>query len=224
MDLKDAVVVEVDVREPGSSNRAKRLRRDGKLPAVLYGEGRPSRTVTCSPREVVEILRSEHGQNSILTLKVADGRKQTAMVHDYTVDPVSRKLLHVDFKRIDLKVAVEVNVPIELAGDPRGVKLEDGILEQVIREVLVRCLPTVIPDSLVIDVSDLEIGDAVHVSDLPAADGVEILGDPDQTVATVAPPTVAEVEAEEEEDLLGEAPEPELIGGKGGSDEDDDDS
>lgn len=222
MDLKDAVVVEVDVREPGSSNRAKRLRRDGKLPAVLYGEGRPARTVTCSPREVVEILRSEHGQNSILTLKVADGRKQTAMVHDYAVDPISRKLLHVDFKRIDLKVAVEVNVPIELAGESRGVKLDSGILDQVIREVLVRCLPTVIPDSLVVDVSDLGIGDAVHISDLHAADGVEILGDPDQTVATVAPPTVIEVETEEEEeDLLGAAPEPELIGGKGVSDEED---
>lgn len=220
MDTKDSVVVEVEVREPGSSNVAKRLRAAGKLPAVLYGGGRDSRPITVDPRQLVTILKSEHGQNTLLSLKVGDGREQAALVHDYDVHPITQRLLHADFKRIALDVEVEVNVPVELIGEPAGVKLDKGILDQVIREVQVRCLPTAIPDNLSVDVSELVIGDAVHVSDLVIPEGVELLADLEQTIATVAPPAVAEVEVEEEEEgLIIEADEPEVIG-KGGAAED----
>ena len=220
MELKDSVVVEVELREPGSTNQAKRMRRAGRLPAVLYGGERDPRPITVDPRLVVTILQSEHGQNTLLNLKVGDGREQAVLIHDYDVDPISHKLLHADFKRIDLDVEVEVNVPVELAGEATGVKLDQGIMDQVIREVPVRCLPTVIPDSLVVDVSELAIGDAVHVSDLVVPEGVELLADLEQTVAIVAPPTVIEVEVEEEEEgLIVEADEPELIGKGGGEEE-----
>jgi large subunit ribosomal protein L25 len=218
----EAIVVDAEEREPGSSNRAKRLRAAGKLPAVLYGEGRDPRPITVKPRTIVEILQSDHGQNTILTLKVADGREQTALIHEYEVDPISHKLLHCDFKRISMDVAVEVTVPIEAVGEPVGVTVEKGILDMVLREVDVRCLPGAIPDNLAIDVSEMNIGDTVQVSDLVAPEGVEILADPELTVATVAAPQELEVETTEEEDLLGGPVEPEVIGRGSEGDEDED--
>ena len=218
----EIVVVEADLREPGSSNQAKRLRAAGKLPAVLYGEEREPRPIVVSPRHVVEILQSDQGQNAILSLKVSDGREQTALIHDYQVDPISHKLVHCDFKRISLDVAVEVTVPIHTIGDPVGVKVEKGILDHVLREIDVRCLPTSIPDFLEVDVAALGIGDAVHISDLTVPEGVELLVDEDLTVATVAAPQELEVETTEEEDLLGESAEPEVIG-KGGDDDEEED-
>jgi len=214
----EIVVVEADLREPGSSNQAKRLRAAGRLPAVLYGEEREPRPIVVSPRHVVEILQSDQGQNAILSLKVTDGREQTALIHDYQVDPISHKLVHCDFKRISLDVAVEVTVPIHTTGDPVGVKADKGILDHVLREIDVRCLPTAIPDFLEVDVAELGIGDGVHVSDLTVPEGVELLADGELTVATVAPPQELEVETVEEEDLLGEMEEPEVIG-KGGDEE-----
>jgi large subunit ribosomal protein L25 len=217
----EAVVIEADERQPGSSNQAKRLRAAGKLPAVVYGEERDPRPIIVTPRTIVEILQSDHGQNTILTLKVADGREQTALIHDYDVDPISHKLVHCDFKRISMDVAVEVTVPIEVVGEPVGVLVDKGILDMVLREVDVRCLPGAIPDNLPIDVSELQIGDSIAVSQLEIPEGVEILADGELTIATVAAPQELEVETTEEDDLLGELQEPELIGRSSDEDEED---
>ncbi len=212
--MTDTQALEVELREPGSSNKASRLRRAGKVPAVLYGGGRDTRSISVDPRTLIEILRSEHGQNTILSLRVGDGAEQTALIHDYQVDPISRRLQHVDFRRIDLKVEIEVNIPVEIVGEPVGVRVDRGILDMILREVHVKCLPTNIPDSLKVDVTELSIGDVAQVSDLEIPDGVEVLVDSDQTLLTIAPPTVAieDEVTEEEEDLLGELEEPELIG------------
>jgi len=217
--MKDATVLEVELRVPGTTNAAKRMRRDGMIPATLYGGGREARSIAVSPRSLIEILRSDTGQNSILSLKVGDGAEQTALIHEYQVDPVSSRLLHADFKRIAMDVEVEVAVPVEVVGEARGVKLEKGILDQVIRELQVRCLPAAIPDNFVVDVTELEIGDSLHVFDIEIPEGVEVLTDGDETLLSVAPPAAEEVVEEEEvEDLLGEMAEPELIG-KGGEEE-----
>ena len=212
--MTDTQLLGVELREPGTSNKAGRLRRAGKVPAVLYGGGRDTRSISVDPRTLIEILRSEHGQNSILNLKVGDGAEQTALIHDYQVDPISRRLQHVDFRRIDLKVEIEVNVPVEVVGEALGVRVDRGILDMILREVHVKCLPTDIPDNLKVDVTELVIGDVAQVSDLEIPAGVELLVDLDQTVLTIAPPTVAieDEVTEEEEDLLGEMEEPELIG------------
>jgi len=211
--------LDVDVREPGSSNAARRLRGAGMLPAVLYGGNRDPRPIAVSPRQVVEILQSDAGQNSILTLKVADGRKQTVLINDYQVDPISQRLLHADFIRISMDTAVQVQVPIETVGEARGVKVDRGIMDVIVRELAVECLPGDIPDSIKIDVSELEIGDAIHLQDVQVPEGVVLQGEPDTTILTVAPPTVEEVEEETEElDLIAEAEEPEVIG-KGDDDE-----
>ncbi|NKB87347.1 MAG: 50S ribosomal protein L25 [Acidobacteria bacterium] len=217
--MKDALVLEVELREPGSSNEAKRLRREGLIPAVLYGSDRDPRTISVSPRTVVEILRSDAGQNSILNLKVADGAEQTALIHDYQVDPVSHKLLHADFKRIAMDVEVEVEVPLEVIGEAPGVKVDKGILDQILRELSIRCLPGAIPDEFQVDVSELGINESVHVSDLEIPEGVELLTDPESTIVLVAPPAAEEEVETEDEDLIGEMAEPELIG-REGTDED----
>jgi len=150
---------------------------------------------------------------------VGDGAEQTALIHEYQVDPVSSRLLHADFKRIAMDVEVEVAVPVEVVGEARGVKIEKGILDQLIRELQVRCLPAVIPDNFEADVTELEIGDSLHVRDLEVPEGVEVLTDGDEMLLSVTPPTAEEVVEEEEvEDLLGEMEEPELIG-KGGEEE-----
>lgn len=218
--MRDNTILEVVLREPGSSNAAKRMRRDGMIPAVLYGGEREPRTIAVSPRSVIEILQSESGQNSILSLKVADGPEQAALIHDYQVDPISHRLLHADFKRIDMKVAVEVDVPIEPVGVARGVKAEGGIMDLVVRELSIRCLPGDIPDNFTIDVSDLDINDSLHVRDIEVPEGVEVLTEMDATVVNIAPPQEEEEIETDEEDLLGEAAEPEVIG-KGGADEED---
>lgn len=211
--MKDGTVLEVELREPGTTNAAKRLRRAGMIPATLYGGDRVTRSIAVSPRSVIEILRSETGQNSILSLKVGDGKEQTALIHEYQVDPVSSRLLHADFRRIAMDVAVEVDVPAEIVGEAPGVRIDKGIMDQIIRELHVRCLPGAIPDHFPADVSELEIGDSLHVGDLPVPEGVEVLTDLESTLLTIAPPA-AEEEIEEEEgaDLIGEMEEPELIG------------
>lgn len=217
MNLKDSVVVEVEERQPGSSNVAKRMRRAGRLPAVLYGGGRETRPITVDPRLIVTILRSGHGQNTLLNLKVGDGRQQPALIHAYDVDPLSHKLVHADFLRIALDVEIEVAVPIEIVGEALGVRLDHGILDQVVREIQVKCLPADIPDTLPVDVTELGLGGTLHVSDLRVPDSVEVLADPDQTIVNVAAPTVQVEEVEEvEEALIVEAEEPEVIG-KGGA-------
>jgi len=222
--MTDTQFLEVERREPGSSNKAKRLRRAGQVPAVLYGGDRESRPIAVNPRSLIEVLRSEHGQNTILALRVGDGAEQTALIHDYQVDPISRTLLHVDFRRIDMKIEIEVNVPVEVVGEAVGVKIDGGILDMILREVHVKCLPTDIPDHLRVDVSEFNIGDVAQVSDLDVPDGVELLVGLDQTVLTIAPPTVAieDETVEEDEDLLGAPAEPELIGREGEEESEDD--
>lgn len=209
--MKEAVDINVELREPGSSNQARRLRAEGKIPAVLYGEEREPRSIVVNPRDLVTILTSDQGENTILNLTVGDGKGQTALIHDYQVDPISHRILHADFKRISMDVEVEVQVPVHLQGEPVGVRRDGGVLDQVIRELDVRCLPGAIPDSFDIDVSELEIGDSVQVSDIEAPEGVVIDADGEQTICVVSPPQELELETEEEDDLLGEAEEPELI-------------
>ncbi len=209
----DGLTMDVEVREPGSTNAAKRLRRDGKLPAVLYGGARDTRPIVVDPREVVQILQSDAGQNSIINLKVGDGRSQTALIYEYQVDPISHRLLHADFVRISMDTAVEVDVPIQVVGEARGVKIDRGILDVIVREITVVCLPGDIPDSLQVDVTELEIGDSVHQSELPVPEGVELQGEGDTTILHVVPPTVEEEPEEVDEDeLILDAEEPELIG------------
>jgi len=175
---------------------ARKLRQRGLIPAILYGEGEPI-PLTVNPRSVLRVLGTAVGENVILNLTIVDGGEldQKAMVKEIQRDPVTGAFLHADFLAISMERPIEVEVPVELSGVATGVKDKGGILRQILREVEVRCLPGAIPDKVLLDVSPLDIGDALHVKGLSIPGGVELLTDPEQVVVTVLTPTVEEVAA-----------------------------
>jgi large subunit ribosomal protein L25 len=200
------ILIEATPREAGSSNAARRMRRERLLPAVVYGGGKESNPITLDPIEIISILKSESGQNTIFRLKVGDGgEEENVMIFDVQIDPLSRTLLHADLVRIAMDVAIEVSVPIHLKGEPRGVVEDGGVLDHSLRELLVSCLPGNIPESIDIDVSHLEINDSIRVSDLVIPPDVTLEVDPTRSVASVVPP-VSEEELEADLGIEGEEP------------------
>jgi large subunit ribosomal protein L25 len=195
---------------------ARKARAAGRIPAVLYGHGETPVPVTIQAREFELALRGHKGGNPIVNLAVADG-EYTALIRDVQYHPVSHHILHLDFQHISLTETIEVKVAVLLTGLPLGVKDGGGILETILRELDVRCLPTAIPASISVDVSHLNIGDSVHVRDASVPD-VTILNDGDETIATVVPPTVMEEKAAEEVVTETATTEPEVIA-KGKKDE-----
>src|ERR1700757_4743494 len=159
-------VLEGQPREAGTKNDAKRVRRDGKIPAVVYGAGQDSLPISVDPRVVTRILNSETGHNSIFDLAL-DGEKTKAMIVDWQYEPIKGRLLHIDLKRIALDKVLRVSVPIFLEGEAAGGEQEGGVLEQMRREVEIECWPPDIPSHIDVDVSDLTFGKVLRVSDLP---------------------------------------------------------
>src|SRR5580765_4313971 len=177
-------VLEAQARKPGTKNEARRVRRDGKIPAVVYGAGKDSLSISVDPRVVTRILNSETGHNTIFDLAL-NGEKTKAMIVDWQYEPIKGKLLHIDLKRIALDKVLRVSVPIFLVGEAAGVKQEGGIMEQMLREVEVECLPGDIPTHFDADVSHLTFGKVLRVSDLPHSEKLKFLTDANQPVAHV---------------------------------------
>ena len=176
--------LEATSREATSKNAARRVRVAGRVPAVVYGAGKNSQTVSVDPRQVKRILYSETGHNTIVDLKLPDELTK-AMIVDWQFEPIKGALLHVDFKRIAMDKVLRVNVPILLKGEAAGVKLEGGILEQILREVEIECLPADIPGHIDVDVSGLAFGQMIRVADLPHGEKLKFLTDSNQMVAHV---------------------------------------
>jgi len=177
-------VLEAQTREPGTKNEARRVRRDGKIPAVVYGAGKESLPITVDPRVVTRILNSETGHNSIFDLSL-NGEKTKAMIVDWQYEPIKGRLLHIDLKRIALDKVLRVRVPIFLVGEAVGVKQEGGIMEQMLRELEVECLPADIPSHIDANVAELTFGKVLRVSDLPHSAKIKFLTDENQPVAHV---------------------------------------
>jgi len=190
-------VLEAQPRTPGNKNAARRVRRDGKVPAVVYGAGKDALSVSVDPRQVKSILHSKTGHNTIFDLTL-DGEKTKAMIVDWQYEPIKGALLHIDLKRIAMDKKLVVAVPIILKGEAAGVKTEGGILEQMLREVELECLPGDIPASIEADVSELVFGKVIRVEDLPKSDKYQYVTDVNQPVAhitTVKEEVVAAPEA-----------------------------
>ncbi len=205
------IVVEVAERAERGKNASRRCRRQGQVPAIVYGLDLAPFAVTVARRRVEEILGLESGRNTIFTLALAGQDKtRAAMIKDLQRDPVTEGILHVDFVRVDLEKTVRVNVPIRIVGVPDGVKNQGGVLEVVLRQVEVECLPNDIPEHLDIDVSALALGQAITVGGLPTGDRYRVLDDPEQTVCQVAMPRVEEVPVAAETEPAAAA-EPEVI-------------
>ncbi|HTW59358.1 MAG TPA: 50S ribosomal protein L25 [Terriglobales bacterium] len=176
--------LEAHPRDAGTKNDARRVRLDGKIPAVVYGAGKDSVSVSVDPRVVTRILNSETGHNTIFDL-VNGGERTKAMIVDWQYEPIKGKLLHIDLKRIAMDKALRVSVPIFLVGEAAGVKQEGGIMEQMLREVEIECLPADIPSHIDADVSELTFGKVLRVSDLPHGEKLKFLTDSNQPVAHV---------------------------------------
>jgi len=177
-------VLEAQPRTPGTKNDARRVRGAGKIPAIVYGAGKDSLSITVDPRVVTRILNSETGHNTIFDLAL-NGETTKAMIVDWQYEPIKGRLLHIDLKRIALDKVLKVSVPIELMGEPEGVKTQGGILEQMLREVEIECLPADIPSHIEVEVSHLTFGKVLRVSDLPKSDKLKFLTDANQPVAHV---------------------------------------
>jgi large subunit ribosomal protein L25 len=179
-------VVEAQPRPDSSrgKNEARRLRASGRIPAVVYGAKKQAVAISVDPKQISRILHSESGHNTIFDLKVAD-ESTKGMVVDWQYDPLSGKLLHIDLKRIAMDEKIRVSVPIHLVGEAPGVKTQGGLMDQVLREVEIECLPGDIPSHIDADVSHLEFGHVLRVSDLPHDGKVKFVTDGQQTVAHV---------------------------------------
>lgn len=192
-------------------NEARRLRRSGRLPGVLYGgESNAGRPIAVSPDELHSILHSESGVNTLIDLTVDGQAESRVMVREFQVDPISNELLHVDFYRPALDRVITVTVPVLLRGEPAGVKQQGGLLDFVQRDVQVECMPTEIPEHIEVDVSGLTIGQGVRLRDV--LDGVswKPVSEPDTLLAHVIAPKVEE-EAEAAEEAVEEGAQPEVI-------------
>lgn len=179
-------VVEAQTRPDSSrgKNEARRLRASGRIPATLYGAKQAALAVSVDPKQISRILHSEAGHNTIFDVKVG-AENSKVMVVDWQYDPLKGKLLHIDLKRIAMDVKMRVKVPIHLTGEAPGVKTQGGIMDQVLREVEIECLPGDIPGRIDADVSNLMFGDVLRVADLPHGGKLEFITDDQQTVAHV---------------------------------------
>lgn len=205
------VVVEVEERTASGKNESRRLRRDGRIPGVLYGAGKPVFSVTVDPRQVEQILHSEAGENTLLDLRLKgqDSRRK-AMIKDYQVDPVTGQVLHADFVRIEMDAKLEVSVSVRTVGTAPGIKEQGGLLDVLQRELKLECLPGDIPENIDVDISELRIHDHVRVQDLVPTGNYRFVDPPETLVLNIVPPRLVEeptaAAAEEEEGA-----EPEVI-------------
>ena len=210
------MVIEAEPRTGDGKNVARRLRAAGRLPGVLYGANKQTIPVALDPKQLRAALESGTGHNTILTVNLKDGESASAMVVDWQYEPLKGTLLHVDLKRIALDQVLRVAVPVLAVGEAPGVKTQGGILEYVLREVDVECLPADIPDRLEADVSQLLIGAPLRAKDLKVPQGVRITTDPEQSVLHVVALKIVEekpAEAAPVEEAAAEAApaEPEVI-------------
>jgi large subunit ribosomal protein L25 len=210
-------VLEAVRRDSFGRNEAGRLRRAGRIPAVLYGEAKAAESLAVDPKALLQILRSEGGVNTLIALKVDGKGDARVLVKAYQLDPVGHTLLHCDFYRVAMDKVLRVNVPVHLTGEAKGVKAEGGIVDFVHREIELECLPANIPQNIVIDISELGLHDGVRVRDLPPADTWKVVSDADMLIVHVVAPK-AEAEPEPAEGAVAAVPgapaapaEPEVI-------------
>lgn len=200
-----------EFREEKGSSFCNRIRREGLIPAVCYKKGQDSLALKISKREFLKLLKTEAGENVILSLKITGSNKikpKTVIIKELQRDPLKDEILHIDFNEISLTQVLRVKVPLVSKGEAIGVKQEGGVLQQILWEADVECLPTNIPEKLELDISNLKINDSVLIKNIVVPEGIKILNDPESIVFSIEPPTV---EKPKEEVVLEEVTEPEVI-------------
>lgn len=204
------IIIRATTRQGRGKNDARRARRNGQVPVTIYGGAGEAVTALAPLSELAAILRSDTGRNTIFTVDIEGVEATEVMFADRQIDPVRMRLVHADFKRLVKGEKIEATVPLRLVGEPFGVREEAGVLEQLVREIDIRCQPRDIPEHLDVDVTNLKVHEVLHVSDIPIAEGIEILAEPDTAIATVG---VVKEEPVAAAPVEGEVPvEPEVIG------------
>jgi large subunit ribosomal protein L25 len=204
--------IQAEPREDFGKNASRRLRHAGRIPAVVYGGGGQAIPVEVDPKAITQVLYSEAGHNTVITLEIKGRAPARVLLSDWQVDPVNGTLLHVDLFRISADTRLKLKIPVHLTGEPFGVKTEGGILEFITREVEIECLPDDIPDHITVDITDFKIGRNLRASDLPLGQRVKLLTDPTRMVAHVVALRAEEEKPAEEAAAGAEAAaEPEVI-------------
>jgi len=217
--MRKEITVSAEPRESRGKNEARRLRVKGLAPAVLYGSERDAVAISVNPKDVNKILHSNTGHNTIFNLSVQGGEDTPVMIVDWQSDPVKDNLLHVDLKRIDLAKRNVFKVRVHTTGEPKGVKLQGGLLEVITREIEIECLPDEIPELYTMDVTELMIGQNLRASDIPLGGSVTLVSPPEQVIAHVVALKAEAVETPAAEAGAATPAEPEVIK-KGKKDED----
>ncbi len=198
-------------REGVGKGVARKIRKQGAIPAILYGREMEPIPLTVSPLDLKKALSTEAGENTLLDLHIKEGGEEItkmALLRDVQYDHLTSRPIHFDFQEILMKELITVKVPVEVIGKAPGI-LEGGILEEILREIDFECLPAAIPNVIKVDVSQLEIGDSIHIGDLTLPEGVTVLNDPDETIITILSPVMEEAKpaAVEAEAVVAEAKE-----------------
>jgi len=206
-----AVTLTAQARQERGKNAMRRLRRQGLVPGVVYGHGDETRTIALKAQELEKLLASISVENTIIGLSIDGGKPADTLIREVQQHPARRAVLHVDFLQIHAGEKIHLEVPVRLHGSPVGVRDNGGVLQEVLRELHVECLPRDIPEAVDLEIEHLDIGDSVHVKDI-SIPNVKILNDPDLVVVTVLAPTVSALPEEEAEaaEEAGEV-EPEVI-------------
>src|SRR5437762_564912 len=190
------VTLEATSRDSFGKNEARRTRRDGRVPAVLYGgDAKEATPIAVEPRALLRILHSESGANTLISLKLAGGADARVLVKEYQLDPVSHQLLHADFYRVAMDRAIQVTIPVIVKGEPKGVKQQGGILEFIRREIEIECLPGDIPEHVEVDVSELMLHQGVRVRDLTVDPKWTPISEPEMMLVHVIMPKAEEAPA-----------------------------
>lgn len=191
----ERILLNANIREERGKGVARSLRRSGRIPAVLYSKG-GSTPIILDPFKIQKMIMLGHAESTLIDLKIENAIEKSdriAILRDYQTDPLTGKVLHADLFEVSMDEKIKVTVPIELTGEtPVGVKQSGGILQFILREIELECLPLVIPDNILIDVSKLNVGESIHIRDIQVAEGVKIIIDPDQVVLTIASPVSQE--------------------------------
>jgi large subunit ribosomal protein L25 len=209
--VRKDITVPAEVRTSRGKNEAHRTRAAGLIPAVIYGAYQDPVTIAVSPREINKIIRINTGFNTIFTLAVAGGESTPVMVVDKQLDPIRGTLLHADFKRIDLTKRIRVGVPVHTEGEPAGVKVQGGLLEIITRQIEIECLPDEIPESFVVNVSELMIGQSKRASNVELSGSMKLVSAPDTVIAHIVALRAEEVVAAPEAAAATTAAEPEVV-------------
>lgn len=205
-----SILVKGEKREAFGKNASRRIRREGRVPAVLYGASVDTIALTLDKKEIFSILKSETGENTLFKVSF-DSEKRDAMIKDIQADPVTDELLHVDLIQIAMDKAIRVDVPVDLVGEAVGVKTEGGFVDFISREIEVECLPKDIPEQIVVDISGLHLHQSLKIGNIQAPEGTRFTSELETVIVLIQAPTKEEGVEVEAEEIIAEGEEPEVI-------------